>query len=208
MRTVVVGYGSIGECHTQVLGEIGCSVAVVSRREGDVPMRYGSVEEAIASFDPGYVVIASATTEHEADLRRVREAGFRGPVLVEKPLFDSYRDLSDIDTDNVFVVYNLRFHPVMQRLYELLRGERILSFHAYVGQYLPTWRPGRDYRTVYSAYADQGGGVLRDLSHEMDYVQWMCGRWRRLTAAGGHMSSLEITSDDIFSLLVETERAP
>ncbi len=208
MRAVVVGYGSIGERHARVLGEIGCTVAVVSRRDVDVPVHYSTVEEAVKDFQPDYIVIASATVNHETDLRRVRATDFSGLVLVEKPLFSSYRDLSDVDTNNVFVVYNLRFHPVMQRLYELLRGERILTFHAYIGQYLPTWRPGRDYRDVYSAHAEQGGGVLRDLSHEMDYVQWMCGRWKQLTARGGHLSSLEITSDDVYSLLVETDRVP
>ena len=36
----------------------------------------------------------------------------------------------------------------------------------------------------------------------------MLGGWRRLTAAGGHVSDLEIDSDDVFSLLLETERCP
>lgn len=210
MKAVVVGYGSIGARHTRVLEQLGCTVAVVSRREVDVPLRYASPDEAVSAFGPAYVVIATATTEHASTLMQVRRAGFRGPVLVEKPLFDRFLAESElgIDTGAVFVVYNLRFHPVMQRLYELLRSERILTFHAYVGQYLPSWRPDRDYRTVYSAHADKGGGVLRDLSHEMDYIQWLCGRWTRLTAAGGHLSSLEISSDDVYSLLLETERAP
>lgn len=208
MRAVVLGYGSIGERHARVLSDIGCSVAVVSKRDVDVPVRYKSVEEAVEQFRPEYIVIASSTTDHEADLRRVRATGYSAPILVEKPLFARHCDMPDIATDNVFVVYNLRFHPVMQRLREALQGERIVSFHTYVGQYLPSWRPGRDYRVVYSAHTEQGGGVLRDLSHELDYVQWLCGRWQRLTAAGGHLSSLEITSDDVYSLLVATERAP
>lgn len=50
--------------------------------------------------------------------------------------------------------------------------------------------------------------MLRDLSHELDYVLWMFGSWMRLTALGGHFSPLEIDSDDVFSLLLATTRCP
>lgn len=210
MRAVVVGYGSIGARHVRVLTALGCEVAVVSRRDVDVPLRFATIAEAVQVFFPEYIVIATTTMEHEQTLRDVRAAGFAGLVLVEKPLFAEERTPEElgISGNGVFVAYNLRFHPVLQRLYSLLREERILTFHAHIGQYLPQWRPDRDYRTVYSADARQGGGALRDLSHELDYVLWICGAWRRLTAMGGHVSHLEIHSDDVYSLLVETERAP
>ncbi len=34
------------------------------------------------------------------------------------------------------------------------------------------------------------------------------GSWRRVAAVGGHMSPLEISSDDVFFLLYESERCP
>ena len=37
---------------------------------------------------------------------------------------------------------------------------RPLTLRAEVGQYLPDWRPGTDYRTGVSASRDQGGGAL------------------------------------------------
>lgn len=47
---------------------------------------------------------------------------------------------------------------------------------------------------------------MRDLSHELDYVTWFAGRWKRVAAIGGKISDLCIDSDDVFSLLLETER--
>jgi len=50
--------------------------------------------------------------------------------------------------------------------------------------------------------------VIRDLSHELDYLSWMMGRWLRVAALGGQFSKLEINSDDVFILLFETDRCP
>ena len=48
--------------------------------------------------------------------------------------------------------------------------------------------------------------MLLDLSHDLDFLSWMLGSWRRVAAIGGQMSSLEISSDDVFSLLYESDR--
>lgn len=84
----------------------------------------------------------------------------------------------------------------------------VVTVTIYVGSYLPDWRSQTDYRNSYSAHRQAGGGVLRDLSHELDYVLWLFGYWRRLTAKGGKFSSLEIDSDDVYSILMETDRCP
>ena len=49
---------------------------------------------------------------------------------------------------------------------------------------------------------------MRDLSHELDYLSWLFGTWQALTALGGHYSSLEGDSDDVFCILLKMERCP
>ena len=51
----------------------------------------------------------------------------------------------------------------------------MLSVRSSVGQYLPEWRKNTDYRKGVSARQDLGGGVLLELSHEIDYIQWIFG---------------------------------
>jgi predicted dehydrogenase len=129
-------------------------------------------------------------------------------VLVEKPLFHCFQETKPNEFLQTYVAYNLRFHPVIQRLKALLTEEKIISVLAYVGQYLPGWRPQRDYRQSYSAKKEQGGGVLRDLSHELDYLLWLLEGWERLAAQGGHFSPLEINSEDVIAFIMETPRCP
>ena len=51
----------------------------------------------------------------------------------------------------------------------------------------------------------RGGGVLRDLSHELDYLLLLGGSWRRVAGAGGRIGPLDIRSDDYWSLLLELD---
>lgn len=205
MRTLVVGYGSIGACHARILRGLGCPVAVVSRHATGEGF-YDELPKALNTHRPEYVVVANRTSEHAATLENLARHGFNGWVLVEKPLFDRMLEPPYAGFKGLFVGYNLRFDPVLRALRERMADARAVSAYVYVGQYLPHWRPGTDYRQSYSASRKEGGGVLRDLSHELDYVQWLFGRWRRLAAIGGHLSSLEITSDDVMSILMNCQR--
>ena len=208
MKALVVGYGSIGSRHAALLAELGCQVAVTSSRDVEHDPHYQSVPAAVRDFAPDYAVIASQTALHHQDALALAASGFHGSLLVEKPLFHAPADLSTDCFRSVHVAYNLRFHPLLQRLRALLQGDRVLSLQAYVGQYLPQWRPGRDYRLVYSAHRGGGGGVLRDLSHELDLMNWLLGGWQRVTAIGGRFSDLEIDSDDLYTLMLSFARCP
>ncbi len=208
MRALVIGFGSIGRRHARLLVELGLEVAVVSRREVDFPDRFASTPEAVDAWRPDYVVVASRTDEHLDDFKALAGAGFGGTVLVEKPLFAALSEIPPHAFERVHVAYNLRFHPVIAALKAVLEDHGVVAVHAYVGHYLPDWRPDTDYRRGWRSIKALGGGVLRDLSHELDYVNWMLGGWLRLTASGGHLSALEIDSDDVFSILLETDRCP
>lgn len=204
---LVIGYGSIGQRHETILNELGHRVSVVSRRTINYPLSYASIEEAIRCEKPEYIIVANETSEHEKTLAKLIQLGYKDKILVEKPL---YANVSDIEESPVstFVGYNLRFHPIVQRLAEELSQKQVISVQSYVGQYLPTWRPGTDYRDSYSASKARGGGVLRDLSHELDYLQMLFGEWKEMSANGGNFSNLELDSDDHFTLIYRTEDVP
>lgn len=208
MRVLVVGYGSIGQRHARLLDKLGCEVAVASNREVEHPVVFCDTGTALEEWKPEYVILANKTHEHHSALIDLAQYDFEGRVLVEKPLFDHVRDVPQNRFACLAVAYNLRFHPLIIKLHDFLVDQRPLSASAYVGQYLPQWRPSTDYRHSYSAKRAEGGGVLRDLSHELDYMNWLFGGWARLTALGGHFSHLEIDSDDFYTLLLEMNNCP
>lgn len=204
MRPLVVGLGSIGSLHAQVLADMGLEPTVVTSREDSPWPRLATLGEALDARAYDYVVIATPTAAHHAAVRFLIERGFSGLVLVEKPLFTAAQPLpTNSFAGGGFVGYNLRFHPLLAALRARASQGRALSAHVYAGQYLPSWRPG-DYRRCYSARRAGGGGVLRDLSHELDYLTWILGPWQRVAALGGKVSDLEIETDDLYCVLFET----
>ena len=208
LSALVIGYGSIGARHARLLKEVGCAVAVVSRRSIDFDLVFSDIESAIKAHRPDYVVIANATNLHHETFDKLAKTVFSGKLLIEKPLFDRILPVPENAFSFVAVAYNLRFHPLIRRLNSLLAHERVLSAQAYVGQYLPNWRPGTDYRSCYSASSERGGGVLLDLSHDLDCLTRLFGACEGLAALGGQLSDLEITSDDVFALILKLERCP
>ncbi len=202
-KAVVVGYGSIGQRHTRLLESLGISTVIVSRRSISDKKCYSTIEEAIFSEKPDYIVVANETYLHEETLIKAKDTGYDEKILVEKPLF-SNKNEENFEFSSLYVGYNLRFHPIIQKLYELLKVEKVISVNAYVGQYLPTWRPTTDYSKGYSADVTKGGGVIRDLSHELDYLHFLFGKWSEMTANGGQISDLSIQSDDYYSMLYKT----
>lgn len=201
---MVAGLGSIGTRHARILTELGLAVTTVSRRGGG---DHRSIGEAVSRGQVDYVVIATETARHIDALRELAQAGFRGTVLVEKPLLARLEPLPSFPFAKLFVAYNLRFHPVMTALARRIEGRSAITVSAYVGQDIRDWRPGRDHRDTASSTVAAGGGVLRDLSHELDYLLWLFGPWQRVAALGGASGARDLEVDDHLALLVEMERA-
>ena len=126
MRALVGGYGSIGVRHARLLAELGCHTAVVSRRKVDFPVAYLGLAEALENEHPDYIVIANATNQHHNTLSALSLLGYTGTVLVEKPLFSNWQEISPQPIQKVFVAYNLRFHPIIQRSRRYWRREDII----------------------------------------------------------------------------------
>jgi predicted dehydrogenase len=195
--------GSIGNRHARILRELGCTVAVVSGRPQPDWEQYATLDEAL-SFDlPDYVVVANETSRHGHALSLLTDYGFDGHVLCEKPVAPARADILRAP-EQTRVGYNLRYHPLADVLRDAVQAHRPLVMTLAVGYWLPLWRPDRDYRTGYAAQKSLGGGVLRDLSHELDLLTWLVGPVQRVTALGGHVSQLETDTDDAWSILAQT----
>ncbi len=208
LRALIVGLGSIGTRHLQVLQGLGLTVEAVSRHHHSEDLKtYATLAEAMEhSFD--YVVVANETEKHYNTFCELANLGYAGIVMMEKPLFDAVHEIPSHHFAKVYVGFNLRFHPLVQKLKGLLTGEPVLSASFYAGQYLPSWRTNRSYENAYSARSVKGGGVLKDLSHEIDMMCHLFGEVSALAAVGGKYSSLNIATPDVYSMVAVCAGCP
>jgi predicted dehydrogenase len=206
LNCLIIGFGSIGQRHAHILSRLGHEIFVVSSRKVRQFSSFSSLNTAITTVDFDYVVISNKTSEHFETLSLLSDAGYNKKILIEKPVFDKLYNMQGFSVANIFIGYNLRFNPILQDIRSLLMDKEIYSIHVYCGQYLPEWRPEREYSQSYSSSKKKGGGVLRDLSHELDYITWLTGDWEHVTALGGKFSKLDIDSDDVYCILAETKR--
>ena len=204
LTALVIGFGSIGKRHADILNTMDefSHVFVLSRQTGLFYETIKSMDD-IPGLNPDYVVIASPTSQHYSQLKFLESHLKDRKILVEKPLYDYMADLL-IENNEVYVGYNLRFHPLLHKIKHAVDGRKLWNIQVFCGSYLPKWRNGRDYRETSSARQDSGGGVLLDLSHELDYVQWLTSPLEVNHAVSRKVSDLEIDTDDLLLLSGKT----
>lgn len=215
MQTVtalMIGLGSIGTRHLKNLAAL-CSrrgltlQADALRSDLSRPLRPGVEEllhaqltdaDALGHYDLAF--ITNPTSLHADALRRIY--GKADALFIEKPIFSAEQTGEDLDAllapgQKAYVAAPMRWCGTMLALKRHLPELHPYCARVICSSYLPDWRPGVDYRTVYSAHKALGGGVTIDLIHEWDYLVDLFGVPEEIYNFKGHYSELEIDSDDV-----------
>ena len=215
MKALVVGGGSIGKRHLRnlnALGSIELGLVETDSERRDTIRELGAIEFKDLSdglnWSPDFVVVS--TPPHLHVQQAIQIARYGCDVFVEKPLShtpDGLAELAELVERKKLVSLvgcNMRFHPgplkVKEMLQEGLPG-KVLFARIHAGSYLPSWRPGIDYRDNYAAREETGGGCILDGVHEIDLARWYLGQVREVFCVADHLSSLEISTEDVAVLL-------
>ena len=217
MRFLVTGCGSIGRRHISNLLTIG-NIEIIAHDlnpDGRNKVKelfginaYENYEDALAA-DPDTVIVATPTNEHIVPALKAAKAGYH--LFIEKPVSHNTEGLAEVlsivkEKGLITLVgCNMRFHPGLKKVKELVdkgAAGKILSADIEAGSYMPEWRPGIDYKKVYSARSERGGGVILDAIHEIDYARWMLGDVAALCCMADKLSSLEIDVEDVADILL------
>ena len=159
----------------------------------------------LAAKDCDVAFICVPTHMHNQTINKILKFS-KCHFYIEKPLSnkinDCYKTLNKISKTGkkAAVGYMLVNHPIILETQQLLKKKRIgkiIFARAECGFYLPNWHPWEDYRKFYMAKKAQGGGVLLDTSHEINYLQRLFGKVSNLQGLVGKYSDLDITSDDL-----------
>ena len=212
MKFLIAGLGSIGHRHFRNLIALGEKNIVLLRSHratlpddelAGYPVET-DIHAALTKHKPDAVIVANPTSLHMDIAIPAAEAGCA--ILLEKPISDSLDRLDVLQKaaaqsgSKILVGFQFRYHPTLNKARELIQQGalgKVLTVHAHWGEYLPQWHPWEDYRQSYAARADLGGGVIRTLTHPLDYLRYMLGEVESLWSFNGHLSALELDVEDM-----------
>lgn len=221
MRALICGTGSIGRRHAAVIRALSPECEIVawrSGKSGQIPTEglfdrelYDADSVLAVDFDAVIICTPASThIEYLSSLRRVH-----APILLEKPLcseaeMSSARaQLVSVSNDiSISVGYMYRYDTCGLQVKQWLRQGvlgNLIDARFYCGSWLPDWRPMQDYRDSVSCKRSDGGGVLHELSHEIDLALWFLGDFNLEFAKIEQKSDLEIDVEDSVLLVGSSE---
>lgn len=216
MNVLIVGLGSIARKHITALKTINVNIKIYALRsslDADV------IDDVVNIYDLNttnlvfdFAIISNPTNLHSKYIKILSDKEIN--LFIEKPPVNSLDEVDDlmdrIQEKNIknYVACNLRFHPCINYIKEFLlknKSKLINEVNVYCGSYLPEWRPNKDFRTIYSANPEMGGGVHLDLFHELDYINWLFGTPLKTQSSKRNVSSLNINAVDYANYILEYE---
>ncbi len=198
-KILIIGSGSIAKRHLKNLKKIRKNFnyfLISSRTLINLKKRNYT---KIINFNPDYILICSPSPYHYRHLKFVEKNFNKKMILIEKPIFTKFEKLNKKLKNKYFVGYNLRFHPVIRFLKKYLKGKKCYFVRVNCSSYLPNWRK-KNYIKSVSSQKKLGGGVLFELSHEIDYLLWIFKKIKILKSFNKKISNLKIDVDDILIL--------
>jgi predicted dehydrogenase len=213
MNILIIGLGSIARKHIDAIRTVEIDAKIYALRSNQNAITEDKIENifGLEYFDIpiDFAIISNPTNLHYKYIKILAEKQI--PLFIEKPALHSLENsdklIQLVESKNVmtYVACNLRFHPCLLFLKNYFKTEqtRINEVNVYCGSYLPDWRPGKDFRKIYSANADMGGGVHLDLFHELDYTTWILGFPNKCNSIKRNVSSLDINAVDYANYSLE-----
>lgn len=223
-KSLVVGFGSIGNRHTKNLIKLGyenINVLRTFKNKTKYPQIkklkiFKNFKEAIKNNKYNLMILANPTSEHMN--YAIKAAKEKINIYIEKPLSSSLKNidlLKKIKKKNkikITVGCQLRYHSGLAYVKQVIEKKKlgkIYSVFCDVGEYLPLWHPKEDYKKSYASRKKLGGGVILTLIHEIDYLFWIFGKFKSVYSTGGNLTKLNTDVEDtVVSNIVTKQNVP
>jgi CMP-N,N'-diacetyllegionaminic acid synthase len=206
MDVLIIGYGSAGKRHAKILNlsKKIKNIYIKTNQKIESQKKFHFVKN-IENLNPDLIVVANETYLHYSICKFLEKKFSNKIILCEKPLFHKFYNFQP-KKNKFYITYNFRFHKCLQYLKNKISLDEAFFVDAECSSYLPKWRKNVDYSKNYSAFPKKGGGVLLDMSHEIDYLKWLFESFKILKIYKNRISNLNILSDDIALIFGEIKK--
>ncbi len=213
----LIGCGSIGQRHINNLRSLGITnITALRTLKGhfkslppDLEVKEVKKWDKLLAGNPDVAIVSNPSNLHLETMNRLIPH-VKG-IFIEKPLSNTLEGVKSL-LDGIkqhrtvsFVGYNLQFHRVILAVQAILNSKEMghpLVFQCQVGQWLPDWHPYEDYRKLYAARSDLGGGASLCLIHEIHLAQELLGPVKKVQGVFPEYNQLQVDVDVIADLML------
>ena len=218
MKIIFLGLGSIGKRHADILRNGYHHELFAFRSDPDSKKNEFDIKEIfsweeLSKLKPHIAFITNPTSLHIETAIKCAKLGCS--LFVEKPLGANSKNLDELlqivqqNKIVTYVAYNMRFHPVIQRIKkDYIDKYAFFDMRVVCTSFLPDWRPETSFKKNYSARSDLGGGVILDLSHEIDYSRYLLGNIKEIKGTFDRRADITVDTEDYSDILLLTEKGP
>ena len=227
-NVLFIGLGSIGQRHLRNIKKLLSSkvnffayrktrhVPLLNNRgdkiNGKIEKKYNvSLVDNLNSINQSntdIVFITNPSSHHISSVLKLKNLK-NAYIFIEKPIDSSLKNYSKFsqfikkNNINVFIGYNVRFHPGYIKLKKILSNRSVFKNIHYTifkcGKNLEDYHNYEDYRISYAARNKLGGGICLTGVHELDMMLNLFGNAKLLKSHADKISNLKIDVED-FSL--------
>lgn len=217
MRVLIIGTGSIGRRHIDVVQSAGGHEVVIceldKQNADEAGEKYGISEvyydykEALKT-EIDAVIVCTPNAYHADSSVAALEAGC--DVLVEKPIASNIADAKRMveaakrTGRTLMVGYTLRVYPGLDDVKQVLSSGVIgkpVSARVSLSAAVTLVLNKSDYRKKY----ETGGGIIYDYSHEIDYMRYFFGEIKRYACFKDLLVKKDLSCDDVAEIMLQYE---
>tara|TARA_Y100000590_G_scaffold464461_1_gene633971 strand:- start:4772 stop:5707 length:936 start_codon:yes stop_codon:yes gene_type:complete len=184
----MIGLGSIAKKQLIVLKKLEKKIKIFKLRIKNKKKSINYINNLNSKYNLKLAVVCSPTNTHLDYIDYLKKKKIN--YLVEKPVIKDSQlnrlNKKKYKKTNIteLVGYQLKFNKILLKIKKILALKKIGKIYnvkIYVNSFLPNWRKA-EFKKTLSLSKKKGGGVLLELSHEIDYMIWLFGKPRYLKA--------------------------
>ena len=195
---MIIGKGSISFKHLKILNKLyqKSNITHVSSRI------FLKQNNEILNKKYFITVIANDATSHLKTISLVNK--FTDFIFVEKPFAENFDNLSFFLKQNrilkkkIWVGYNLIFSELLKKIIKIINNKeygKIISVRSTVGYDVRFWRK-KNYLKSVSVKKKLGGGVINELSHDINYLLYIFKKLNYINSITGNFYLKKLDVED------------
>jgi hypothetical protein len=158
-----------------------------------------------------FAIICGASSERIKNLYKIKNNCNK--FFLEKPIADKYEKIIKLKNNRslikkIYVGYVFRHNNLIKKLKKLITNQRngkFLGAQIISRSYLPNWRKHISYKKSVSAIKSKGGGVLLELSHEIDLTLYLFGKCKIKSSVLSNSGTLGINVEERADIILRSK---